>query len=61
VPYPILLVAGGLALGLVPGLPDLELPPDLVLVGRAAASAAAETLHYREHRGRISGGEAPEG
>jgi CPA1 family monovalent cation:H+ antiporter len=32
VPYPILLVVGGLALGFVPGLPDLELPPDLVLV-----------------------------
>src|SRR5919202_1633967 len=33
VPYPILLVAGGLALGFIPGLPDLTLPPDLVLVG----------------------------
>jgi CPA1 family monovalent cation:H+ antiporter len=28
-----LLVLGGLALGFVPGLPDVELPPDLVLVG----------------------------
>jgi CPA1 family monovalent cation:H+ antiporter len=33
VPYPILLVLGGLALGFMPGLPDVELPPDLVLVG----------------------------
>jgi CPA1 family monovalent cation:H+ antiporter len=33
VPYPILLVLGGLALGFVPGMPELELPPDLVLVG----------------------------
>jgi monovalent cation/hydrogen antiporter len=33
VPYPILLVLGGLALGFVPGAPELELPPDLVLVG----------------------------
>ena len=33
VPYPILLVLGGLALGLVPGVPELTLPPDLVLVG----------------------------
>src|SRR5918911_411992 len=33
VPYPILLVASGLALGFIPGLPDLTLPPDLVLVG----------------------------
>jgi len=32
VPYPILLVLGGLALGLIPGVPDVELPPDLVLV-----------------------------
>ena len=32
VPYPILLVLGGLALGFVPGVPRIELPPDLVLV-----------------------------
>jgi monovalent cation/hydrogen antiporter len=32
VPYPILLVLGGLALGFVPGVPDIELDPDLVLV-----------------------------
>jgi monovalent cation/hydrogen antiporter len=32
VPYPILLVLGGLVLGFVPGLPTVELPPDLVLV-----------------------------
>ncbi len=32
VPYPIVLVIGGLALGFVPGMPELELPPDLVLV-----------------------------
>jgi monovalent cation/hydrogen antiporter len=32
VPYPILLVIGGLALGFVPGLPDVELDPDIVLV-----------------------------
>ncbi len=32
VPYPILLVLGGLALGFVPGLPEFELPPELVLV-----------------------------
>ena len=32
IPYPILLVLGGLALGVVPGMPELELPPDLVLV-----------------------------
>jgi CPA1 family monovalent cation:H+ antiporter len=32
VPYPIPLVLGGLVLGLVPGMPDIELDPDLVLV-----------------------------
>jgi len=32
IPYPILMVLGGLALGFVPGLPELELPPDLVLI-----------------------------
>jgi monovalent cation/hydrogen antiporter len=32
IPYPILLVLGGLVLGFVPGLPDLELRPELVLV-----------------------------
>jgi CPA1 family monovalent cation:H+ antiporter len=32
VPYPITLVLGGLVLGLVPGLPDIQLDPDLVLL-----------------------------
>ncbi|MBA3839952.1 MAG: cation:proton antiporter, partial [Thermoleophilaceae bacterium] len=32
VPYPILLVLGGLALGFVPGIPRIELSPDLVLL-----------------------------
>ena len=32
VPYPILLVVGGLALGFIPGLPNIELPPEIVLV-----------------------------
>jgi len=31
-PYPIVLVLGGLALGFVPGAPKARLPPDLVLV-----------------------------
>lgn len=31
-PYPILLVLGGLLLGLIPGIPEVELEPDLVLV-----------------------------
>src|ERR671918_2424587 len=32
VPYPILLVLGGLGLGFVPGIPEIQLPPDLVLI-----------------------------
>ncbi len=32
VPYPIPLVIGGLVLGLVPGIPDIRLDPDLVLL-----------------------------
>jgi CPA1 family monovalent cation:H+ antiporter len=32
VPYPILLVLGGLVLGFVPGIPEVRLQPDLVLV-----------------------------
>ena len=32
VPYPILLVVGGLLLGLIPGLPAIELRPELVLL-----------------------------
>src|SRR5919197_3657773 len=32
IPYPILLVVGGLGLGFVPGIPELQLSPDLVLV-----------------------------
>jgi monovalent cation/hydrogen antiporter len=31
VPYPILLVVGGLLLGALPGMPEVELDPDLVL------------------------------
>jgi Na+/H+ antiporter len=32
VPYPIVLVLGGVAVGAIPGIPDIELDPDLVLV-----------------------------
>src|SRR4051794_36677234 len=32
VPYPVFLVLGGLGLGLIPGLPTLELDPDVVLL-----------------------------
>ena len=33
IPYPVLLVVGGLLLGLIPGVPVITLPPDAVLVG----------------------------
>jgi Na+/H+ antiporter len=32
IPYPILLVVGGAGLGFIPGVPDVQLDPDLVLV-----------------------------
>src|SRR3954470_11182381 len=32
VPYPILLVLGGCGLGVVPGVPDVRLDPDVVLL-----------------------------
>lgn len=32
IPYPIPLVLGGLVLGLMPGMPDIELDPDMVLI-----------------------------
>lgn len=32
IPYPIFLVLGGLALGFVPGMPTIRLPPEVVLV-----------------------------
>ena len=33
IPYPILLVIGGLVLGFLPGMPELDLPPELVFFG----------------------------
>src|SRR5256714_1077540 len=33
VPYPILLVLGGLMLGFAPGVPRVTMPPDVVLIG----------------------------
>ncbi len=32
VPYPILLVLGGLGVGFAPGVPTVELPSDIVLI-----------------------------
>ena len=33
IPYPILLVLGGLAIGVVPGMPDVDFQPELVFFG----------------------------
>ncbi len=33
IPYPILLVLGGLAIGVVPGMPNVELQPELIFFG----------------------------
>ena len=33
IPYPILLVLGGLAIGVIPGMPTLELQPELIFFG----------------------------
>ena len=33
IPYPVLLVLGGLLLGFIPGVPVITLPPDAVLIG----------------------------
>ena len=38
IPYPILLVLGGLAIGLVPGMPEFELDPELVFFGSSSTS-----------------------
>jgi NhaP-type Na+/H+ or K+/H+ antiporter len=32
IPYPIVLVIGGLVLGVLPGMPEVTLDPDLVLL-----------------------------
>ena len=33
IPYPILLVLGGLMLGFAPGVPEVTMPPEVVLIG----------------------------
>jgi Na+/H+ antiporter len=52
VPYPILLVIGGLALSLLPGIPRFELAPDLVFLGvlPPLLYAAAFTTSWRDLR-----------
>lgn len=58
IPYPIVLVLGGLAIGFVPGLPDLELPPDVVFLVflpplLTAAGFYASPQELRAERGAL--------
>ena len=55
IPYPILLVIGGLILGLIPGLPAVHLDPDLVFLVFLPPIlwAAAYFTSLREFRNNI--------
>lgn len=54
-PYPIPLVVGGLALGSVPGLPHVALPPDLVLLAflPPLLYSSALLLSWRDFRANL--------
>ncbi|MEO8289802.1 MAG: Na+/H+ antiporter [Gaiellaceae bacterium] len=59
VPYPILLVVGGLGLSLIPGVPPIQLPPDLVLIAVLppllyGAAFFTSLRDLRENAGAIS-------
>ena len=59
VPYPILLVVGGLGLSFVPGIPEIQLPPDLVLIAILppllyGAAFFTSLRDLRENAGAIS-------
>ena len=54
VPYPIVLVLGGLAVGFVPGMPELELPPDLVLVAVLPPLLYAATFFTSLHELKVN-------
>jgi monovalent cation/hydrogen antiporter len=56
IPYPILFVLGGLALGFFPGLPDIELEPELVFVAflPPLLYSAAYFTSLRELRSNIA-------
>jgi len=55
IPYPIPLVLGGLALGFVPGLPHIAMPPDLVLLVFLPPLLYSEalTLSWRDFRANL--------
>jgi CPA1 family monovalent cation:H+ antiporter len=52
VPYPVLLLAGGCALGFVPGMPEIAVSPDVVLLGilPPLLYSAAFTFPLRQFR-----------
>src|SRR5215213_10908048 len=54
IPYPILLVLGGIALGFLPGMPEVELPPDLVLVAVLPPLLYAGTFFTSLHDLRVN-------
>jgi monovalent cation/hydrogen antiporter len=59
IPYPILLVVGGLGLSFVPGIPEIQLPPDLVLIAVLppllyGAAFFTSLRDLRENAGAIS-------
>jgi len=59
VPYPILLVLGGLGLSFVPGIPEIQLAPDLVLIAVLppllyGASFFTSLRDLRENAGAIT-------
>ncbi|TME35883.1 MAG: hypothetical protein E6I75_10865 [Chloroflexi bacterium] len=45
-PYPIVLVVGGLMTALVPGLPDVELAPELVFLPRHVRSPRSPSAWF---------------
>src|SRR5690348_585458 len=55
IPYPILLVLGGLALALIPGVPDVELRPDLafLLFLPPLLYSSAWTTSWRDFRANL--------
>lgn len=55
IPYPILLVIGGLVLGLIPGLPTIDLDPELVFLVFLPPIlwAAAYFTSWREFRANL--------
>ena len=52
VPYPVLLAAAGIAIGLVPGPPHLQLSPALVLFGFVPPLVLEAALGFEQDQAR---------